>query len=80
MGMSFSYRNCRVLLFLNDCLLMSCIKMNFLCLGKKFCPLNQITIDNTGSNRKVIFVSRVFGFQAIFEGRIKFVTTFLYFL
>ena len=49
--------------------------MNSLCLGKKFCPVNQIAMYNTGNNEKVVFVSRVFAFQAIFEGRIKFVNS-----
>jgi len=46
--------NYRIPSFLNDCLLMSFIKMNFLCLGKKFSPVNQITMFKTESNRKVI--------------------------
>jgi hypothetical protein len=43
--------------------------------GEMFCSLNQITRYNTGSNRKVVFVSRIFTFRAIFEGRIKFVNS-----
>lgn len=71
--MSFWCSICRVFLFLNDCLLVSFIKMNVLCLGKKICSVNHIIVYNTESNKKVIFVSRFFNFQAIFERKIKFV-------
>jgi len=54
---------------------MSCIKKNFVCLGQRFCPVNQITMYNTGSNMRVVFVSRVFAFQAIFEEIINLVNS-----
>jgi hypothetical protein len=50
------------------------IKVNFVHLRINFWFLEPFTIYNMGSNRKLIFVLLVFGFQAVLKEQMKVVT------